>query len=149
MTSATAHTATRVLVADDLPINFLPIEACLARLGSEAVFVTNGRQACEQFASVAFDLVLLDYRMPVMDGLCAARWMRQQEQQGLRQRTPIVVLSASAEDRFAARAAGCDEYLEKPLDTGNLLRVLQKLTGLRPAPGIQPPTAVFPHHGIR
>jgi len=120
-----------ILVADDMPLNFYAIEDLLEHAGYEPVLVTNGKQAVEEFWSTDFSLILMDLRMPIMNGLEATRWIRRHEQAQALLATyvrpvPIVMLSASLDDRRAAREAGCDDYLVKPLNRELLWNVLAK-----------------------
>jgi len=120
-----------ILVADDMPLNFYAIEDLLEQAGYAPVLVTNGKQAVEKFRSTYFSLILMDLRMPIMNGLEATRWIRRYEQTQMPlvvsvRPTPIVMLSASLDDRRAAREAGCDDYLVKPLNRELLWNVLAK-----------------------
>lgn len=123
-----------ILVVDDTPINFLAIEPVIQQCGYSAVFAANGREAIAQYLQADCKLVLLDLRMPVLDGLATTRVIRALEQQtdwrsGLPLRVPIVVMSACREDRRAAIEAGCDEFLAKPIERETLARVLGKYLG--------------------
>src|SRR5690606_11493940 len=86
----------------------------------------NGKIALEAAAEQAFDLILMDVNMPVMDGLTATRQLRAAP--GPNRETPVVVLSASAraEDHQAGFAAGADAYLNKPIDFKALAEVLNR-----------------------
>ena len=114
----------RVLVVEDHPVNRMIIEAWLTSAGHVAVSAENGQAALEMSTDQAFDLILMDVNMPVMDGLSATRALR--EHAGPNQAAPVVVLSASAraEDHEAGFAAGADAYLNKPIDFKALAAVL-------------------------
>ncbi len=107
----------RVLLADDHPANRKVIEIMLGATAMELVAVEDGAQALETFKREAFDLVLMDMQMPVMDGLTATAGIRAFEAQHGRARTPILMLTANAmaEHVEAGRAAGSDGHLTKPL----------------------------------
>jgi signal transduction histidine kinase/ActR/RegA family two-component response regulator len=107
----------QVLLADDHPANRKIIEIMLAATAMELVAVEDGAQALEAFKREAFDLVLMDMQMPVMDGLTATAAIRAFEAQDGRARTPILMLTANAmaEHVEAGRAAGADGHLTKPL----------------------------------
>jgi signal transduction histidine kinase/CheY-like chemotaxis protein len=107
----------RVLLADDHPANRKVIEIMLGATAMELVAVEDGAQALETFKREAFDLVLMDMQMPVMDGLTATAGIRAFEAQQGRGRTPILMLTANAmaEHVEAGRAAGSDGHLTKPL----------------------------------
>ena len=121
-----AALAGRVLLAEDNPVNALVAEAVLKRLGLEVTLVEDGAQALDAFATVRPDLVLLDCQMPVMDGLEAARRMRELEGREGWPRTPLIALTANAfaGDRAHSLAAGMDEHLAKPFRDEDLTRVL-------------------------
>ena len=119
--------AGRILVAEDTPLNVRIVELALAKLGPQAQFVTDGRQALEAIASGQhFDLVLMDLRMPEMDGLQATQAIRALEAQRGWPRLPIVALTANAyaQDRSLCEQAGMDDFLAKPLNFKELTRVL-------------------------
>lgn len=114
----------RVLLAEDNEINALLARRTIEKLGAEPVWARNGREAVNlMIAALAgetepFAIGLFDVRMPVMDGLKAARLIRDEESAlGMLHRTPLIAVTAnvSAEDRNAAIAAGFDDCLPKPL----------------------------------
>jgi two-component system, sensor histidine kinase and response regulator len=107
----------------------------VALLESEGHLVTlanNGRQAVATAEEQPFDLVLMDLQMPEMDGLAAARWIRQTEaERG--EHTPIVAMTAHAMkgDREICLEAGMDDYLSKPIQVQELLATIQRLTSVK------------------
>ena len=111
----------RILVADDHPTNRkvvqLMLEACAALGEAE-----NGAEALDAFRTGAWDLVLMDMQMPVMDGLTAVREIRRLEAERGGPRTPIVMLTANAlpEHVAQAQAAGADLHLSKPFTSATL-----------------------------
>jgi signal transduction histidine kinase/ActR/RegA family two-component response regulator len=116
----------RVLLAEDGLDNQRLVRALLRPLQVEVALVENGAQAVDQALAAldggnAFDLVLMDMQMPVMDGYEATRRLRAQSYSG-----PIVALTAHAmsSDRGRCLEAGCDEYLSKPVDRARLLEVV-------------------------
>ncbi len=116
----------RVLLAEDHPINRKVVELLLGQVGVDLVSVENGAEAVEAAATAAFDLILMDMQMPVMDGLTAIRAIRQDERARRAPPTPIWALSANAlpEHVAASMAAGADGHLTKPLSGAALLQVL-------------------------
>ena len=121
-----AAAALRVLVADDNPTTRKVIELMLTAAGGHAATVEDGRAAVAAWRTGAFDAVLMDLRMPVMDGLEAIAAIRAEETATGRPRTPIVVLSANTgpQDRAASAAAGADSHIGKPIEAEALLAAL-------------------------
>ena len=107
----------RVLVVEDNTVNQTLVKALLAKLGIQAVIVGNGQLALQQMQQAAWDLVLMDCQMPVMDGFTATREWRAYEASQQTRRLPIIALTANAMegDREHCLAAGMDDYLSKPI----------------------------------
>jgi CheY-like chemotaxis protein/PAS domain-containing protein len=118
--------AVRVLVADDNPTNRKVIELMLAAAGASTISVEDGQAAVDAWRTTPFDVVLMDLRMPVMDGLEAIRAIRSEETTSGRARTPIVVLSANTApaDRAASAQAGADGHIGKPIRADDLLTAI-------------------------
>ncbi|MEZ6014637.1 MAG: ATP-binding protein [Planctomycetota bacterium] len=118
--------ALEVLVAEDNPTNRLIIARLLARLDVVATIVEDGQRAVEAVRQRAFDLILMDLGMPELDGVGAARAIRALEVP--HRDLPIVAFSAGAfaEDREAARAAGMNGFLTKPVRLVELARALRQ-----------------------
>jgi CheY-like chemotaxis protein len=116
----------RVLLAEDNPINAMLARTLLRREGAEVCCVTSGEAALEAMAADAFDLVLMDVRMPGVGGIEAARRLRAR-----RDETPIVALTADAfeDDRRACFDAGMDDFLVKPLSPEALRLALSRWAG--------------------
>jgi CheY-like chemotaxis protein len=102
-----------VLVAEDHPDSRDALRALLEAYGYRVATAVNGREAVEQAISTGPDLVLMDMMMPEMDGFEATRMLRQTK--GFRQ-VPIIALTAMDGAREMVLAAGCSEYLSKPID---------------------------------
>jgi len=115
--------ALRVLLADDNPTNRRVIELMLGAADVQVVSVENGAQAVAAWRSSRFDLILMDLRMPVMDGIEAIRTIRADESARALPRSPIIVLSANtaAGDREASAEAGADDHLGKPVRADELI----------------------------
>jgi signal transduction histidine kinase len=115
----------RILVAEDNGVNRRVVLAMLNRFGYEPDIVVNGREALEAARRQPYDVVLMDIQMPEVDGLDARRAIL-----ALDSKTPprIIGLSANAmaEDVQAARQAGMIDYLAKPIEPGELRRLLEK-----------------------
>ncbi len=120
--------APRILMAEDTPANRMVVELILGMTDVELTAVENGALAVEAVAAEAFDVILMDVQMPVMDGLTAVRAIRAREAaQGL-PRTPILMLTANAlpEHRTASAAAGADAHLTKPITAPVLLGAIEQ-----------------------
>jgi len=117
----------RVLVAEDSSVNRKVAQAMLQYLEADVECVDDGAQAVAATARVAYDMVLLDIRMPVLDGLAAARAIRAREAAGGTPRLRLVALTANAfaADRQACEAAGMDGFLAKPITLETLRAALQ------------------------
>ncbi|MBB3871371.1 MAG: CHASE3 domain-containing protein [Brevundimonas sp.] len=113
-----------VLAADDNAVNRQVLSAILPSLGVELTVVENGDQAVAAWREGAYDLVLLDLRMPLCDGFEAARRIRAEETPG--RRTPLILLSGdvSASVREQGREAGLDGFVAKPLDIHTLIEAM-------------------------
>src|SRR6267378_4687613 len=112
-------TSGRILVVDDVPRNVRLLEAVLTGEGYEVVSAGSGADAIEAIAANPPDLVLLDIRMPDMDGYEVCRRLRADP---AAQFLPIVmVTSAEGEERVAALEAGADDFVAKPFNNDELL----------------------------
>jgi two-component system, sensor histidine kinase and response regulator len=105
-----------ILLAEDQPINQLLAVRMLQKRGHSVVVANNGREALAVLARESFDLVLMDIQMPEMDGFEATHTIRLQEENTGRH-LPIIAVTAHAikGDRERCLAAGCDDYLTKPI----------------------------------
>ena len=130
--------AVSVLVADDDQVNQMVVEEMLKLLGCEVEVVGDGAAACRAVAEGRYDLVLMDCRMPVMDGYEATRRIRDDEQRRGR-RTAIVALTADALDSQRERCsdAGMDAFMTKPVSSAQLSAAIERWTGRRTQPATQ------------
>lgn len=116
----------RILAAEDNAINRSVLEGFLMSQGWTVDFAENGREAVEAANARAYDVILMDMRMPVMDGLSATRAIR--DLPTTASMTPIVALTANArpEDEAACLAAGMDGYVSKPIDARRLFGAISQ-----------------------
>jgi CheY-like chemotaxis protein len=119
----------RVLLAEDYQPNALVARTFLEEMGYDVDVAQDGREAVDRFRDCEYSAVLLDVQMPELDGLEAARCMRDVEEETHRAHTPIIALTAHAtrDDALFCLKAGMDDYLSKPF---NAAQLLQKLEGL-------------------
>jgi CheY-like chemotaxis protein len=115
----------RILLAEDCPMNQQVALALLEKLGYGASAVANGQEVIAALEMFPYSLVLMDMRMPEMDGLEAARAIRAGIHK-VNPKVPIIAMTASAlsEDRTRCLEAGMDDYIAKPvtlLDLGKIL----------------------------
>ena len=123
-----ASLSLRVLVAEDNAVNQRVAMSYLDKLGCQATLVENGELAVAAALGGDFDAILMDYHMPVMDGLEAARKIRAAG--GPRGTIPIVAVTAGvlAVDLETIRAAGMDELLPKPYSLSALRSILEAVS---------------------
>jgi CheY-like chemotaxis protein len=114
-----------VLLVEDNPVNQTVIEAMLRSLGYQVCLVADGAQAVHKARNFEYSAILMDCRLPIMDGYEATRQIRLLPNQ---LDTPIIALTANAlqGDREACLAAGMDDYLAKPFKRIDLQRILQR-----------------------
>ncbi|KUG08079.1 PAS domain S-box protein [Solirubrum puertoriconensis] len=126
----------RVLLVEDNAVNQLFAASLLRGWGVQFDTAANGLEALQLFDTYRFDVVLMDIRMPVLDGLSAAVRMRNHPE-AARAATPIVALTAHALPGEARRCreTGFSEYLSKPFREDELLRVLRQVTSANQAVG--------------
>ncbi len=126
---STLPEGTRILLAEDGPDNQRLIRAVLRKAGAAVQVAENGLVAVQLVEQGSFDLVLMDMAMPEMDGYTATRTLRDMGVD-----LPIVALTAHAlsGERDKCLAAGCDDYLTKPIDRAELIaRIAEHLRAKR------------------
>ena len=125
-----AETHVRILLVEDNPINQKVAVQLLRKLGYRSVVTAiNGLEALEAFVPAAFDLILMDVQMPIMDGYDSARAIRLREL-GTGTHVPIVALTAHAlkGDREKCMESGMNDYLRKPIHLPELKAVVERWT---------------------
>jgi two-component system sensor histidine kinase/response regulator len=119
----------RLLLVEDNPVNQHVAKRLLQRLAADVTIANNGAEALERLAESAFDAVLMDCQMPLMDGFTATRRIRESERQsGQAKRLPIIALTANvmSSDRDNCIAAGMDAHLGKPIEPAQLIDCLSR-----------------------
>ena len=115
-----------ILVVEDNPVNQMVARKLLEKLGCSVVVVENGQEAVERVSGEAFDLVLMDCMMPVMDGYEATKSIRSS---GLPcSQIPIIAFTANTmeEDQLACQQAGMDDFIDKPVTVVKMTALLQR-----------------------
>jgi two-component system cell cycle response regulator DivK len=127
-TTEQGEAAPTVLVVEDFEDNRFMMRRLLEMSGYRVVEAVNGEQAVETAISERPDLILMDLSLPKLDGLAATRRIRQHDELA---HTPIVAVSAHDTTDFHADAlaAGCNEYVTKPIDFDQLESLLKRLLG--------------------
>jgi len=124
MTNPTHSKAATILVAEDDADNRDLLRLLLTLRGFDVLEAADGQQAVDLARTASPDLILMDLKMPVLNGLAAARAIRQHSQS-----VPIVALSAYHPSQHGpvALAAGCNDYVLKPIDYDHLEAVINRL----------------------
>ncbi|HET6971454.1 MAG TPA: ATP-binding protein, partial [Phenylobacterium sp.] len=132
----------RLLAAEDNPTNQQVLAAVLGSLGIEVHIVPDGKEAVEAWRTGAYDLILMDIQMPVMDGISAASAIRAAEKESGRRRTPIVALTANALTHQVEEylAVGMDAHVAKPIEIAKLYDAISTVLNAA-ATGAQPSQA--------
>ena len=120
----------KILVVDDKVENLKVTVNLLNVVGFETIEAVDGKDAIEKLSNNRPDLILMDMRMPVMDGYTATREIRQWETAEGRPAVPIIALTAHAlkEDEQKSFDAGCNGHLTKPIKKTKLLAALAEYT---------------------
>ena len=120
----------KILVVDDIELNRALLSNMLEPLGFEIKEAVNGLQAIEIFEQWRPHVILMDMRMPVMDGYEAIRLIKSEE---IGKKTTIISVTASAfeDNKYEVMATGSDDYLRKPFRVKELLAMLSKHLGVQ------------------
>ena len=116
-----------VLVVEDFEDNRFMMRRLLEMSGYRVIEAVNGQEAVDKAYAERPDLILMDLSLPQLDGLAATRRIRAYDGLG---KVPIVAVSAhdTADFHADALAAGCNEYVTKPIDFDQLVQLLDRLT---------------------
>ena len=134
----------RILLAEDNVINQEIALNSIEKLGYRADAVSNGKEVLHSLKTTAYDLLLMDIRMPEMDGLTTTRILRQSY------RIPVIAMTASAmqKDKDDCLEAGMDDYISKPIHSQELAHVIEKWTKRGEEPDLLPDTPCHKCYGI-
>ena len=138
----------RILLVEDNELNREVAGELLLDIGVRVDTANNGQMALQRLQEHAYDLVLMDMQMPVMDGLTATRFLRAQAEFAA---LPVIAMTANAmeSDRQACLQAGMNDHISKPIDPDQLFAIL--LQWLRPATAMAvsaSPIAQAPETGL-
>ena len=122
--SSAAGMRCHILVVDDTATNRQILAVFLKKMGHTVDLAVDGADAVAKFAATAYDVVIMDVMMPVMDGLEATRRIRGDLKWN---KLPIIMLTAKAmpDDQEKCLAAGASDYMAKPLDVDKLLSLVR------------------------
>jgi CheY-like chemotaxis protein len=122
---------TRILLVEDDAINRDVLARYLTLVGYEIVIAVNGVQALELAQAQPPDLILMDMRLPILDGWQTTRKLKEGASTSM---IPVIALTAYAmdEERQKCFDAGCDAYESKPVDMPHLLATIQTFAQQRP-----------------
>ncbi|MEQ8222948.1 MAG: response regulator, partial [Candidatus Eremiobacterota bacterium] len=117
---------TRILLAEDNITNQKVALKMLEKIGYRANVVATGKEVLEAIEHIPYDLILMDVQMPDMDGLTATSTIRDKEK-GMNKHIPIIAMTAYAMkgDRERCIEAGMDDYIKKPVQPKELLRIIE------------------------
>jgi CheY-like chemotaxis protein len=112
----------KVLLVEDNEINQIVAQQNLQNYGLEVMIAQNGKEGLDKAKEQSFDMIFMDLQMPVMDGFEASKKIREFDQT-----TPIIALSAAVmqKDKELTKEAGMNDHLAKPIELGELQKVLQ------------------------
>ena len=122
-------TAVQLLLVEDHPTNQRVVQLLLEPYDIEVTIASDGAEAVNLVRDRAFDVILMDMQMPIMDGLAATKAIREFEAQTGRPRTPIAMMTANTyrDHQQMAETAGTDLFLPKPINAETLLSALEVL----------------------
>src|ERR1700730_13912231 len=117
-----------VLLVEDNVVNRRLVTTILTKAGHDVVTAHDGRAAIEAYTRAPFDIILMDLQMPIMSGYEATAGIRRIE--AGQRRVPIIALTANAmtETHDQCLRSGMDGYVTKPINRGDLLKIIEDLT---------------------
>ncbi len=118
----------RILVVEDNPDNMYVMDRILTHYGYTVQEAASGDEALRLLETANYDLVLMDMQMPRLDGYAAVRMLRAMPKM---QDVPVIAVTANSMpgDRERTLEAGCTDYLAKPIDTRELVRLVESYLG--------------------
>ncbi len=121
------YSESQVLVAEDNPVNVELAMRMVSWFGCRVSVASNGLEAFEMWKNGSFDLIFMDWQMPVMDGIESTSKIRTQEEASGRNHIPIIALTGQAMegDQEECLAAGMNDYISKPFSLDDFAEKLQ------------------------
>jgi PAS domain S-box-containing protein len=118
----------RILIVEDNKVNQMVANRLLSKLGYHADLANNGLEAVQAVQKQLYDLIFMDVQMPEMDGLTATKLIRE-KYNGSSHQVQIVAMTANAllEDRQACLDAGMDDYVSKPINIQEIVRIISSI----------------------
>jgi signal transduction histidine kinase/CheY-like chemotaxis protein len=115
----------RILAVEDMPLNRMLLKIILDEFGFQSDFAENGREAIEKLKATMYDVILMDIQMPVMGGLEATEFIRNQ----MKSKIPIIALTADVtmEDLEKCKVIGMNDHVSKPIDEKQLFNKIVAL----------------------
>lgn len=120
----------KILLAEDDLISRRLIKILIDKIGYNIKTVENGQQVIEEMKNNAYDLILMDIQMPILDGLEATKKIRDMENVQQSKRIPVIAVTAHAMlgDKEKCLNSGMDDYMTKPIEEVELIKKIQKYT---------------------
>jgi CheY-like chemotaxis protein len=114
----------KILIADDEPDVQLIVAERLRRNGHDVEYASDGTQAIQKIGQTAYSLLILDVRMPGHTGYEVCEYAKKTEKNA---KTPVLLISAFPEEQSRWRQSHADAFLEKPFETGQLAKEVDRL----------------------
>jgi len=114
----------KILIADDEPDVLLILSERLRRSGYEVEYAPDGTQAVQKAEQTAYNLLILDIRMPGYTGYEVCQHAKSSEKNG---KTPVLLISAFPEERVVWQQSKANAFLAKPFETGQLITTVERL----------------------
>lgn len=129
-----AQRSLRILMAEDNVVNQLVLRRVLQQMGYESDIVADGTEVLESLRRQTYDVILMDVRMPTMDGIEATRLVREEFPAEKQPRIIALTADVTSEQQLACEQAGMDGYLSKPIDRDALEKLLRNIAWTEATP---------------